>query len=194
MNMKVTIRKRLNSELKRTFVALHPTPKIRKEIENLILELSKMNNGIKWIRSDDSHLTLHFLGNLNQAQIEKVDSTIKRIIKGFGLVEFELKDLNAFPNLLYPQVLFLEVEQISGNSMLDLQKKIGEKIAEMNINIDSRPWQAHFTLGRVKDFQPITLIKPKFKEREFVVRSIVLMESVLNIEGSEYKTIKNYRL
>ncbi|KKR21452.1 MAG: 2'-5' RNA ligase [Parcubacteria group bacterium GW2011_GWE2_39_37] len=192
--MKGIVKNRTDRGLKRTFVALHPTPKIRKEIEKLILELSKLNNGIKWISSDDSHLTLHFLGNLNKAQIEKVDSTIKKIIKGFGLVEFAVTDLNAFPNLLYPQVLFLEVEQISGNSIAELQKKIGEKISEMNIYIDHRPWQAHFTLGRVKDFQSLTLIKPKFRVKEFVVRSIALMESVLKAEGSEYKTIKNYRL
>ncbi len=179
---------------KRLFIALNLPSQIKNEIVFLINQLQKPNNGIKWVNPQGLHLTLHFLGYLDETQIEQVKLTMQSLEGKFHGFQFKTGKINAFPNLFNPRVIFLACEQINGNSVFKLQELLGEKLIQLGITIDKRPWQVHITLGRVKGESGEKLSIANLLQKDFTISSFELMESILKPTGAEYKEIFSCQL
>ncbi|MFH1427334.1 MAG: RNA 2',3'-cyclic phosphodiesterase [Patescibacteria group bacterium] len=181
---------------KRIFIALNLPNNTKNEISSLINNLEIKNKGIKWTQKENLHLTLHFLGYLNNEQIEKVEQIINSLATQFKEMEFSIKEINAFPNLHQPRVIVLSGQQTNGTTVFDLQREIGEKLKESGFIVENRAWKLHLTLGRVKSYNYKFEIPEdlKVKINNFKISSFELMESELMLEGPIYKVVKSYKL
>ena len=180
---------------KRLFIALNLPQAVTKELDDIISKLSKSNNGVKWVNGKNVHLTLHFLGYLNEDKVEQIKLIMQSFQGKFGQLEFELGRVNAFPNLDKPRVIFLECKQINSKSVFKLHELLAKKIVQLGIRVDSRKWKPHLTLGRVK--QPLSLkISPDMQlvKTTFSVNAFELIESTLKPAGAEYKEVISYKL
>jgi 2'-5' RNA ligase len=74
-----------------------------------------------------------------------------------------------------------------------LQKELGEKLSELSLAVDSRPWQAHLTLGRASGnyFLPKNL--PVSNLAAFTINSVELMSSELLAAGPEYAIVSSIK-
>lgn len=188
----------------RIFIALNPPEVLKSDIAGLIDILQQNNKEIKWVKPDGFHLTLHFLGYLEEETIKKVKNMMAGISGTFGRMEFKIGGINAFPDLDNPRVIFLECEQEKGGLAVELQKELGRGLARLGIKIDKRIWTPHITLGRVKNNFQLSIFSPKadsppannyqLKERKFFIESFELMESRLSKEGAEYKELASFKL
>jgi len=183
-----------NLSTKRVFIALNLPSDIKTRIIGLLNKLSQKCKGVKWVKSDGLHLTLHFLGDLNEEQIEQVKLTMQSMGGKFKQLQFKTTKINAFPNLTIPRVIFLDCQQTNGNSVLKLQKLLGEKLTRLGFTIDQRPWRPHITLGRVKGKPSLNFTLISLPQTSFALATFELMESILKPTGAEYKKIFNCRL
>lgn len=181
---------------RRIFIALNLSEETKKEISPLILELDKLNRAtaIKWVRPQLLHLTLHFLGYLDETKTEEVESILDGLRINYHETVLSVGNLGVFPNLVSPRVIYLEIKQNQGESFSNLQKEIGGKLAEIGIKPDPRPWQSHLTLGRVKGKDKVNLSQIEILNLTFKINRVELMESRLGRSGPEYYIIKSFKL
>lgn len=175
---------------KRCFIAINLNAENKLELAKIISQLKKTysNPNIKYVKPESVHLTLHFLAYLDDNQIEKVKSAIDDIAEKHKPFIIKTSDFGGFPSLKYPQVIFIkgggEIEEA-----MKIQKKLGEKLSSLGFPIDSRPWQAHFTLARLPKPIKIENLGMDLEEIKINVSSIELMQSQLTPDGAKYSAL-----
>lgn len=195
----------------RAFIAINIPSEIKKIIlEQFLFKLQKDLNrqpihpalergGVKWVNPDGLHFTLHFLGYLDDEQLIKIKDILKfwtgKYHEYNTKIEYRISDLSGFPNLNRPRVIFLNCQELDTKQLIqNLQKDLGQDLAKLGIEIDSRLWHPHLTLGRVKVPQILRFKSyPPFNLR-FRVESIDLMKSELNRQGARYTVLERFRI
>ena len=186
----------IGNDRKRLFMALNLSAKIKEKLTAFLEDLARYNRGVKWVNPEGLHLTLHFLGYLDEKKTEEVKGMMQSLSGKFGQMNFSLKRLDAFPNLIRPRIIFLEAKQTGDQSVFDLQELLGLELIKLKIDIDDRPWRSHLTLGRVK--VPDTNLKlPResgILPLDFKVSTFELMKSELTPAGARYKEVASFKL
>ncbi len=181
----------------RIFIAINLPLKVKEKLGELILKLKKENkrSEIKWADPAILHLTLHFLGDLEERQIDQVKLVLEQQSKNFKPIQLSLGLIGAFPGMIDPKVIFVEAQE-STSELIKLVKDLGRDLASLGFQIDHRPWQAHITLGRVKrPSGKLVGVDHQFSNNEvWLVQSLDLMESVLGLEGPKYQILASYQL
>jgi len=185
-----------NQSKKRLFIALNIPKQVKQELIKVIEKLQVKNRGVKWVKADGLHLTLHFLGSLDENLTEQVKLSMQSFQGKFNQLQFQLGKINAFPNLTRPRVIFIECKQVDSKSVFKLQELLCEKLIKLGIGVDRRSWKPHLTLGRVKvpgDFRISSVLSFKLGT-SFSIDSFELMQSTLNPGGAEYKEVISCKL
>jgi len=180
---------------KRCFIAINLPEEIKSKLEKLIDELKKYyKTSIRGTEIENLHLTLHFLGDLAENQIQQVQQILDFKTKGFRQTQLLTDKIGAFPDLNQPRIIYLDCRQPNGYSLAKLQLGIAQALNKIGIQTDNRPWTPHLTLARVKQaiiFKPEKFTMPAL---QIPMISIELMSSQLNADGPEYKVISNFNL
>jgi RNA 2',3'-cyclic 3'-phosphodiesterase len=171
----------------RVFIAIDFPEEVREEILKIQNQLS-FSKG-KLTEPENLHLTLKFLGNVRDKQIEEIQSRLNKI--KYERFETEVKYAGFFDNQEY-RVIWLYLTNCE-----NLQKKIDETLSELFEK--EKRFQSHLTIARVKppyDAKYIQneLRKLKISPIKFVVDNFRLKESNLHPDGPKYKTIEEYNL
>jgi 2'-5' RNA ligase len=183
----------------RTFIAVNLPSVIKQALMELIGDLKRANSDqpIKWVRPEGLHLTLHFLGYLDEKMIDKVKEILTSRTNQIPSFELKLGGISAFPNLTRPRVIFVECQEINGQNLVTLQKNIGQDLEKTGIKIDRRPWHAHITLARIKGpckFSAQGRPASGWQDLHFKVDNIELMESQLRPDGARYSILESFEL
>ncbi|MGC9048828.1 MAG: RNA 2',3'-cyclic phosphodiesterase [Patescibacteria group bacterium] len=182
----------------RSFIAINLPQEIKDYLSEIISELKRKNQGsdIKWVNPEGLHLTLHFLGYLDEQKLEKVKEIISQSLEENPSVEVRLENFNGFPNLNQPRVLFVSCQEIGDRVVQSIQDKIGRQLEKIGVEIDKRPWQMHITLARLKMPKQIRIgqLTDEIRKLRFKVKSIDLMKSELSQEGAKYSIIEKFPL
>jgi len=189
----------------RTFISLNPDEDTRKRILEIQLKVkekvSEINkdflNSIKWEADDKFHMTLFFIGEIDETNINRVHSKLTEIENesDYHEMTFLATGINAFPGLRNPRVIIIELEN-KDKKVFVLSEKINSKLKEVGIQVDKK-FYPHITIGRVKRDRKINLTNIKGKidtELEFEIINFYLMKSELKSAGSEYSVLKKYHL
>lgn len=178
----------------RTFIAIKITAE--KKLLASITELKKSLAGeeIRWVDNGNLHLTLRFLGETNQFQIDEISKMLETIFCKFQPFQFELKGLSVFKKKTQPRVLFVSVE----NDLVlnQLAGEIMEMCKMSGFKADENTFNPHLTLGRIKyiqnkdDFYALVKKYCDTKFQQVIVTEIIFYQSILGSEGPTYKPIK----
>jgi 2'-5' RNA ligase len=179
----------------RAFIAINLPQKIKDGLEAVINNLDKMNRGLKakWTEANNLHLTLHFLDEIDDHQVELVNAELQKVSGQYPKFTTFLGAIGAFPDTKNPRVIFVGVQSDHSQIIEKIQKKIGFELSSLGLKIDLRPWEAHITLGRVK-FGRAKLAAVEAPIGEFEVSSIELTKSTLTSKGPIYEVIKSFEL
>jgi len=181
----------------RCFIAINLPQHIKSEFEQIQADLRKQNKGLKinWVKKDLAHINIHFLGDLDENVVKLLKQNLNALQGNFGPISLYLTGVGAFPSLKNPRILFLGVRQKQDSLLIDLYNKISQILKELKLEVETRPFIAHVTLGRVKDdTHKVKFTGEEMKDIEFKVDSFKLMQSELTPEGPKYKTISSTRL
>ncbi len=190
--------------MKRVFIAVNLPGEIKGELGNLAREIKDSfpeevgDSAAKWVKRDNLHITLLFIGDVKEEKIPQVCQIVKQTVQGwqpFG-VKFK-KVCYGPPRSMPPRLIWVELEK---NKDLEcLSETLKKKMTESNILLrsDNRPFSGHITLARIKAWV-WKRIEPEERpqverdiELNFKVNSIEVMESTLHRTGAEYKILSS---
>lgn len=168
-----------------------------KEIKNILsniqtnLKVPYMN--AKFVEKENFHLTLKFLGEIDESKIEKIKIILDNI--SFNSFKAILSKIGVFPSYDYVRVIWVSLEP--KNKLKELNKEINECLK--NYFKRDKGFEPHITLARVKTL----LDKKSFRKRinglevpkrEFNISEFKLKKSILTRQGPIYQNLKTFKL
>ena len=182
----------------RAFIAMELSDKMRNELHRLQEKLKEESRDIKWVKPENIHLTLKFLGEIDDERIETVKAALGAISSRNQSFEISLFKLGAFPGLDDPRVIWVGIDKscsLVESIALSIEKDLGEK----GFPPEERAFSAHLTLGRVKSGRNRSDLKNKLLSIEVgqetaLVDRITLFRSTLTPEGPIYAEIAHFNL
>jgi 2'-5' RNA ligase len=134
----------------RSFLAFELPPEIREQIGAISRELRNSRLPARWVREENIHLTIVFLGSIEETVVEELRESVGLVVKQFTGFAARLSRLGVFPNWRKPRVLWIGLEgDIAGLSRL--RDELQDALKGFGIRQETRPFRAHLTLGRFKD-------------------------------------------
>ena len=174
----------------RCFIAIEITETIKKDMGGLIEVLKKYDADVKWVNSENLHLTLKFLGNTSEGMIPKIIESLTKIAFFYNPFYITIYTMGVFPNRKYPKVIWAGVE---GSDMLKkLRDDIEDSMSLIGYQKEDKKFHPHLTLGRVRSQRGIVNLihgLDNFTGKDFgsiEVRNIKLMQSELKPTGAYY--------
>lgn len=182
----------------RVFLAIPLYEIFHHEIDFILDPLRHKIPGVAWARPEQIHLTLHFFGSTPAADINRMDASLSKIASNFSPLRLRLSGIGGFPGLNHPDILWIGVEEKSGK-LSSLKKAIGREVKMLGFKVESRPFQPHATIGRIKkrthDLEPLCRnIPEKILVAKKTADHFVLYQSHCLPEGSRYEVLKTYPL
>ena len=180
----------------RTFIAIKLPADVKEQIQKFQKSLGI--DGVKWVSPENIHLTLKFLGEINESQLESVKSTVNSSIQEIKSFNISLSEFGAFPDLRRPKVLWLGVKE-GKDEVTQLMINLENELAKIGFVPEGRKPVPHITIGRVKEVEsleldPETSSGQGFEAKSFLVESIYLIKSTLSSEGPTYTDLAEYKL
>lgn len=181
---------------KRLFVAIpiQAEAQLQSQLSFLMTNLSEEN--ITWVKEDNLHLTLKFIGKTPSNQIPKIVDAINNCINKFSSFPLVLERIGIFGSSYHARVLWVGIKE--NQQLQKLQECLLEGLEKVNFPFDRQNFVPHFTLGRIKKinhkdhFKRVMELAQKDFIQETKVDGFVLFESILTPEGPVYKTIKRF--
>jgi len=179
----------------RAFLSLNLEEPLKIKIDEIQKELQNSLSGhkIKWENPEKFHLTIRFLGDLDENQLNEIMEGLEKSQFGFERLDFHSDGIGFFPNPGRPNVIFVGLKE-DGNNSGKLVDEIDKVITKSGIKPDKK-FVAHITLGRFRrenrqGIETENLVE--FEPFDVNFDSYYLMESVLNYRGSKYYEIKKF--
>ena len=179
----------------RLFVAIEIPKEIRDALAAFLKDLRGIAPQAKWVRVENLHVTLKFLGDTEAPKVKAIESTLGSIHNAQP-VTLEFRGLGFFPNDERPRVFWAGME--ASTNLKALAEDIDHGLHRMGFPLEDRAFTPHLTLAR---FNPPGL-PPKLgsavsdhASRSFgslTAREFHLIESKLKSTGAEYTTVKSF--
>lgn len=148
--------------------------------------------GVKWENYQKLHLTLKFLGEVEESKIEKIESVLAESVRTYSPFRTAISGFGGFPNLRNPRVLFIGLSE--NHELLKLQCEIEERLEGFGFKKENRAFVSHVTIGRIRGRAQSKGSFPVPQNTSFFIAEIALMKSLLHPEGSKYTPISVFRL
>ena len=190
----------------RTFIAIELPDEARRVVTQLQNRLKGLAppHTVRWTASQNIHLTLHFLGDIQTDQIDKVNAALQASALTARPFSLTLSELGCFPNLHRPRILWIGVHGDT-KPLIGLHHHLGAALkSAINFTPESRPYAPHLTIGRVKSGVPARHVQQLSQTLEteqavgrlvkFEVDHISLIKSELKPTGSIYTPLAHIPL
>lgn len=183
----------------RLFIALILPDEIKRKLGTLIDDLRPRTATIRWVVSQNMHLTLKFIGERPEKDIEPIAAAIEEAVKGRGKFNVRVKKCGGFPNLRNPRVLWVGIE--GAEPAIEMAREINKELVPLGIEADKRPFSPHLTLGRIKkkikpDLSPLAsyMESLNFDAGSTILDRVALVKSTLTPGGPIYENLKVFEL
>lgn len=133
----------------RSFIALPITAAVQKSATALVRRLSGERDGIKWVPGENLHLTLKFLGEVDNRELPKVCETVRDCCRGIEPFALQFRGAGAFPDPARPRVVYAGIIQ-GGDSLIELVGRLEPALADLGFKPEPRDYVPHLTLGRTR--------------------------------------------
>ncbi|MGH3116712.1 MAG: RNA 2',3'-cyclic phosphodiesterase [Gaiellales bacterium] len=189
----------MKSDFHRIFVAVPLDEGLRNAILDLQKHLEDAGAVARWIRPEQLHFTLRFLGEISLAQVARVKVASREAAARIDPFTVTLRGLGAFPSLHRPQVVWAGVEE--GREPLQaLAGHLQEALARQRFPAEPKPFRPHLTLARVKstrNWGELVRALGAFKDEGIGTQRVdilVVFESHLTPKGPRYTPLEEVRL
>lgn len=183
----------------RTFIAIGLPQKIIDTLSKLQLGLKDTGADVKWVEPENIHLTMKFLGEIDEGTKEKVVDIIRKVAAQNPAFTAAISTFGAFPKIDYPRVIWAGLGR-GDNESKKIAKEIEQELEKIGIPAEDRAFTSHITLGRVRSSKNRSKLVQELKELEselnprlagleFEVNAISLYKSNLSPKGPVYEVL-----
>ena len=183
----------------RSFIAIEIPRELQLKLGDLQRELKQAEADIKWVDPEGIHLTLKFLGSVNQEVLEKIVHVLPPLTSEVEPFSLRIQGLGCFPSNRNPRVLWVGLQQ-GVEEVSRLQKEIEKRIEEMMSSSDERTFQPHLTIGRVRSprrmgpLSRIIELQQGVEIGTFTASEVHLIKSDLRPSGAIYSKLHSFDL
>jgi 2'-5' RNA ligase len=177
----------------RLFLAVTLPEEIKNTLGLLIERLTTPGSPVKWVKPDNIHLTLKFLGEVEEERVQAIHEVSRLAVKEVRPFKLRVEEVGAFPSLKRPRVIWVGIKR--SMQLATLHGRIEGGFQSIGFPSEKRPWAPHLTIGRVKGNWGTKDLVEKLagaaiEPRTFFADSLHLIQSVLKPEGPIYTTLR----
>lgn len=186
----------------RTFIAIPLSDEIKEKLAETQKHLRKgIGYGISWVDPSLTHITVKFLGEIDERSIPDLKETLQNIVRNTKPFKIACGGLGCFPNVRHPRVIWLGVKRES--QLNELHNRIENSLSTLGYPKEEKIFSPHLTLGRVKEELTETelIVLSEFIKNEkenplmvLPVNELILFKSLLSRTGPVYTQISFFRL
>lgn len=181
----------------RAFVALPIPPGCRARLAALSADAARRVPSARFVRPKNLHLTLRFLGEVDESAIPGLGSALEEVARGADPFALRLASLEWFPPRGRPRVLVVSVD-VPPDPTEPIAGALDRALAPLGWLPERRARRPHVTLARhrhgtARDRRAVAELAPTALE-PMEVSEMVLYESRLGAEGADYRALERYAL
>lgn len=134
----------------RTFIGIDIGDAIRANAVALQKELGKSGVEVKWAAAESLHITLLFLGEVDDRELHAVCRAVKHVASGESPFALRVRGVGAFPTPRRPKIMWAGITD-GAEPLQRLNAALEEQMLELGCyRKEERGYTPHLTLGRVK--------------------------------------------
>jgi 2'-5' RNA ligase len=187
----------------RAFVAIEIDADLKHALENVQATLRAHvqkpigpNVRIQWIRAESLHLTLKFLGDIDEAQVPAIGSALEQVARAQTAFAVKASGAGMFPDVCAPRIVWVGLTGAM-DRLTQLVAAVESALAPLGFPSEGKPFAPHLTIARVKEGQRDVgralasgnMLEQMAQVGVMPVRAIALMKSELHPSGSIYTRV-----
>jgi 2'-5' RNA ligase len=184
----------------RSFLAFELPKGIKSRVVRMSEDLRRSAMNVRWINTDNIHLTMVFLGNIQEQDIPAIHLAVEKVCIRYAPFHVALTGLGAFPNAGRPRVVWLGLRGDT-EKMSYFKKALQKHLRPFGVKEEKRAFRPHLTLGRFKspghvDSQLDNFINAykDLSSPTCTLTDLVLFRSDLNPGGAIYTKLRSWPL
>ena len=183
----------------RCFIAIEIPETIQSKLARIQGTLRNHIQKASWVKPGNIHLTLKFLGDVDQANLESIGESVGAVAIRHRSFSLRLGGVGAFPNLARPRVIWVGVK-VGRERLCNLAEDINLALSGCGFSLDTKRFNPHLTIARLKgrmDLRPYIVQYHQYDwidGAEMMVDTTSLIQSQLHPQGAIYSTLRSYSL
>jgi 2'-5' RNA ligase len=134
----------------RTFLAIDFPSHIIEKINRIQKSLNKLgSSNIRWVKPENIHLTLKFLGEIELSRIQQIKNDMDVISNEYQPFHIKLKGIGAFPHWRQPRIIWIGIDK--SETLILLANQLEMNMRSLGCQHEKRPFSPHLTIGRFRD-------------------------------------------
>ena len=146
------------------------------KIENCMNEIKNSGAIIKMVELENIHITIKFLGEINDNLLDKIKDIIKNAINGVRRFNIELEGVGVFPNKNYIKIIWIGIKNV--DYLERIAKRIEYGLNDIGFEFKTQKFSPHITIGRVKSAKNKDKLLEIIKKYENTRFSEFLIDSI----------------
>jgi len=187
----------------RTFIAVDFPPNMLKKIGEITTFFKTLTpeKGLKWVETGNLHLTIKFLGEIEENKTDQVKLTLAQALKDQNCFDIEIAGLGMYPNKRAPRVIWLGI--VGASPLKEVYQVINRELTALDLTPERRAFSPHLTIARIRKHtdrqqaQQIGEILSTYKVESLgltTIKQVHLYQSVLTPSGPIYTLLHSVDL
>jgi 2'-5' RNA ligase len=161
----------------RTFIAIMLDASLHNTLTEVVGKFASTNASVKWVSPENTHVTLKFLGNIDEERLPDIYTACERAAEGLAPFDIEMRAVGCFPNIKRPKVVWLGVGK-GIDALREISQRIEAELEDIGFPHEKRGFKAHLTIGRVKGRQGVSDLCRLLEENSDVVIGSMRAEKI----------------
>ena len=177
----------------RLFIALDIPQNVRERISAYVERVRPLCPDARWVRVEGVHITLKFIGEIQDARVPEVSKTLAGIKARPFDVKFD--NVGFFPSPKSPRVFWIGVH--AGEELPRLAEAVSEALAAIGIPREDKSYSPHLTLARAGSRGNLKELTSSVEGEAFgtmTAQEFFLYRSQLGRGGSKYTKLERFGL
>jgi 2'-5' RNA ligase len=184
----------------RSFLAFEMPVKIREIVSRTSKEMKKLPLDVRWIRLDNIHITVVFMGDISEDDLMPIGEVVSKICKQYGPFNVTLTGSGIFGSLRNPRVLWIGLDG-DLTKMSYFRNSLQKNLKPFGIKEEKRRFKPHLTLGRFRkgtgsivDMDELLSEYQNITSPTCTVEELILFRSELKPGGAIYSRLEAWPL
>ncbi len=180
----------------RLFIAINLPEKVKSKLSSYSLKYQELP--AKWTKKQNIHITLLFLGYIQEDEISEILKNTEQVVKSHNSFSLTLNKICYGPPKKTPRMVWAAGEK--SEKLGKLRTDLENSLSNLDFEKEKRAYSPHITLARLRQWE-FRNIEPEERpgieqdiNLSFEVNSIEIMESQLKRTGAEYTILNSFQL